>query len=167
MSDGYEYWFTEWNLEENRWEMNLLTGTDISVDSDDDSYDCNGDGIISPSETFDNLAEFESRIYGKKLAIDSIPNGTGLVSYGADTINAFMDEQSMSYSLALSQLYVTFSTKSISSTSTTNNLPLLYVETQASYLSFKRLRYSILIEFSYSLPLLWILCTKLGILLLK
>lgn len=115
MSDGYEYWFTEWNLEENRWEMNLLTGTDISVDSDDDSYDCNGDGIISPSETFDNLAEFESRIYGKKLAIDSIPNGTGLVSYGADTINAFMDEQSMSYSLALSQLYVTFSTKSISS----------------------------------------------------
>jgi len=115
MSDGYEYWFTEWNLEDNRWEMNLLTGTDISVDSDDDSYDCNGDGIISPSESFDNLAEFESRVYGKKLAIDSIPNGTGLVSYGADTINAYMDEESMSYSLALSQLYVTFSTKSIPS----------------------------------------------------
>ena len=115
MSDGYEYWFTEWNLEDNRWEMNLLTGTDISVDSDEDSYDCNGDGIISPSESYDNLAEFESRIYGKKLAIDSIPNGTGLVSYGADTVNAYMDEKSMSYSLALSQLYVTFSTKSISS----------------------------------------------------
>ena len=115
MSDGYEYWFTEWNLEDNRWEMNLLTDTDIFVDSDDDSYDCNGDGIITPSESFDNLAEFESRIYGKKLAIDSIPNGTGLVSYGADTVNAYMDEQSMSYSLAMSQLYVTFSTKSISS----------------------------------------------------
>ena len=113
MSDGYEYWFTEWNLEDNRWEMNLLTGTDINVDTDDDSFDCNGDGIISPSETFDNLAEFESRIYGKKLAIDSIPNGTGLVSYGADAVNAYIDEESMSYSAAFSQLYVTFTTKSL------------------------------------------------------
>tara|TARA_B110000444_G_scaffold40011_1_gene35807 strand:+ start:5594 stop:11314 length:5721 start_codon:yes stop_codon:yes gene_type:complete len=113
MSDGYEYWFTEWNLEENRWEMNLLTDTDIFIDSDDDSYDCNNDGIISPSERFDNLAEFESRIFGKKLAVDSIPNGTGLVSYGADAVNAYIDEQGMSYSLAFSQLYVTFSTKSL------------------------------------------------------
>ncbi len=113
MSDGYEYWFTEWNLEDNRWEMNLLTGTDINVDTDQDSFDCNGDGIISPSETFDNLAEFESRIYGKKLAIDSIPNGTGLVSYGADTVNAYIDEESMSYSAAFSQLYVTFTSKSL------------------------------------------------------
>ncbi len=113
MSDGYEYWFTEWNLEDNRWEMNLLTGTDINVDTDQDSFDCNGDGIISPSETFDNLAEFESRIYGKKLAIDSIPNGTGLVSYGADAVNAYIDEESMSYSAAFSQLYVTFTTKSL------------------------------------------------------
>ena len=113
MSDWYEYWFTEWNLEDNRWEMNLLTGTDINVDTDQDSFDCNGDGIISPSETFDNLAEFESRIYGKKLAIDSIPNGTGLVSYGADAVNAYIDEESMSYSAAFSQLYVTFTTKSL------------------------------------------------------
>ncbi|MDB4819692.1 hypothetical protein OAH59_04500, partial [Euryarchaeota archaeon] len=113
MSDGYEYWFTEWNLEDNRWEMNLLIGTDINVDTDQDSFDCNGDGIISPSETFDNLAEFESRIYGKKLAIDSIPNGTGLVSYGADAVNAYIDEESMSYSAAFSQLYVTFTTKSL------------------------------------------------------
>ena len=113
MSDGYEYWFTEWNLEDNRWEMNLLTGTDINVDTDEDSFDCNGDGIISPSETFDNLAEFESRIYGKKLAIDSIPNGTGLVSYGADAVNAYIDEESMSYSAAFSQLYASFTTKSL------------------------------------------------------
>jgi hypothetical protein len=113
MSDGYEYWFTEWNLENNRWEMNLLTDTDISVDSDDDSYDCNNDGIISPAETFDNLAEFESRIYGKKLAVDSIPNGTGLVSYGADAVNAYIDEKGMSYSAAFSQLYATFTSKSL------------------------------------------------------
>ena len=98
MSDGYEYWFTEWNLEDNKWEMNLLTDTDISFDSDDDSYDCDNDGVISPSERFDNLAEFESRVYGKKLAIDSIPNGTGLVSYGADTVNAYIDATTMSAS---------------------------------------------------------------------
>ena len=30
---------------------------------------------MSPSETFDNLAEFESRNCGKKLAIDGIPMG--------------------------------------------------------------------------------------------
>ena len=28
MSDGYEYWFTEWNLEENIWEIfNILSRT--------------------------------------------------------------------------------------------------------------------------------------------
>ena len=85
MSDGYEYWFTEWDLEDNIWTMNPLTDTDIHVDSDEDSFDCNGDGYISDSESFDNLAEYDSRVYGKRSAIDTIPNGTGLVSYGLDT----------------------------------------------------------------------------------
>ena len=35
MSDGYEYWFTQWNLEENIWEMNPLTGSDVYRDSDE------------------------------------------------------------------------------------------------------------------------------------
>jgi hypothetical protein len=113
MSDGYEYWFTEWNLESNQWEMNPLTDTDIHVDSDGDSFDCNDDGIISDSESFDNLAEFESRIYGKKTAIDTIPNGTGLVSYGADAVNAYIDEEGMFPSAAYGQLYVQFVSKSL------------------------------------------------------
>jgi hypothetical protein len=113
MSDGYEYWFTEWNLESNQWEMNPLTDTDIHVDSDGDSFDCNDDGIISDSESFDNLAEFESRIYGKKTAIDTIPNGTGLVSYGADAVNAYIDEEGMLPSAAFGQLYVQFVSKSL------------------------------------------------------
>ena len=50
MSDGYEYWFSEWNLEENSWTMNPLSDTDVDVDSDADSFDCNGDGEISDSE---------------------------------------------------------------------------------------------------------------------
>ena len=81
--------------------MNPLTGSDVSRDSDDDSYDCDGNGQISDSESFDNLAEYESRIYGKKIAVDTIPNETGLVSYGADAINAFTGEVGMSYDARL------------------------------------------------------------------
>ena len=115
MSDGYEYWFTEWNLEQNLWEMNLLTSSDIYRDSDDDSYDCDGNGEISDSESFDNLAEYESRIYGKRIAVDTIPNETGLVSYGADAINAFIGEVGMSYDAAFGQLYDMFRSKSLES----------------------------------------------------
>ncbi|MDG1535983.1 MAG: hypothetical protein P8Q45_02025 [Candidatus Thalassarchaeaceae archaeon] len=113
MSDGYEYWFTEWDLEANIWTMNALTDADVHVDSDEDSFDCNGDGYISDSESFDNLAEYDARVYGKRSAIDTIPNGTGLVSYGLDTITAFMQEQSMSEQAAADQLWVMFSTKDI------------------------------------------------------
>ena len=113
MSDGYEYWFTEWDLEANIWTMNALTDIDIHADSDEDSFDCNGDGYISDSESYDNLAEYDARVYGKRSAIDTIPNGTGLVSYGLDTITAYMQEQSMSEQAAADQLWVMFSTKDI------------------------------------------------------
>ena len=115
MSDGYEYWFTEWNLEDNIWEMNPLTGTDVSRDTDDDSFDCDGNGFISDSESFDNLAEYESRVYGKKIAVDTIPNETGLVSYGADAINAQIEENGLSYQAAFGYLYSSFISKSIKS----------------------------------------------------
>ena len=55
--------------------------TDINVDSDDDSFDYDKDGYISDSESFDNLLSM-MLVYGKRSAIDTIPNGTGLVSYG-------------------------------------------------------------------------------------
>lgn len=112
MSDGYEYWFTEWDLEANEWTINPLTSTDIYRDSDRDSWDCNGDGTISPSESFTNLAEYESRIYGKLLAVDTIPSGFGTVSYGNDAINALRFEGELSEDEAIQSLYDTFSSKS-------------------------------------------------------
>ena len=63
MSDGYEYWFTEWDLEANEWTINPLTSADVYRDSDEDSWDCNGDGTISPSESFTNLAEYIQSIF--------------------------------------------------------------------------------------------------------
>ncbi len=115
MSDGYEYWFTDWDLERNRWTMNPLTDTDADYDTDEDSYDCDGDGEISDSESFDNLAEYDSRWYGKRLAIGSIPNGTGIVSYGVDAVDAQMEENGLSMQAAWGQLYLQFSMKSLSS----------------------------------------------------
>ena len=64
MIDGYEYWFTEWDLDGNQWEMNPLSAADVDFDSDNDSWDCNGDGEIDENASFDNLAEYQSRIYG-------------------------------------------------------------------------------------------------------
>ena len=115
MSDGFEYWFTDWNLEENRWEMNPLSNSDTSYDSDGDSFDCNGDGEISDSETFDNLAEFDSMWFGKRLAIGNTQNGTKAVSYGADAVNALMEEEGLSEEEAWESVFTIFSTKSTSS----------------------------------------------------
>ena len=33
MSDGFEYWFAEWNLEENLWGINPLIDGDVDLDS--------------------------------------------------------------------------------------------------------------------------------------
>ena len=114
MSDGFEYWFTEWDLEANSWTMNPLSDYDVNFDSDDDSFDCNGDGTITASEKFDNLAEYDSRIWGKRSAFDTLPD-TGLISYGMDTITSYMQEMSMSEQAASGQLYSLFATKSTDS----------------------------------------------------
>ncbi len=115
MSDGYEYWFTEWNLESNKWTINPLTNSDANFDSDGDSYDCNGDGQISDSELFHNLAEFDSRSYGKRLAVGSFKNDSSIISYGEDTIQALIDENLFSNSAAEAELYNLFYQKSSSS----------------------------------------------------
>ena len=65
MIDGFEYWFTSWDLENNRWSMNPLIDSDQWLDSDMDSVDCDRDGNISLDEQFTNKREYESRVYGK------------------------------------------------------------------------------------------------------
>ena len=115
MSDGYEYWFTEWDLEENIWTMNPLTDTDVEKDSDDDSFDCDGDGEISDSESFDNLAEYDSRTYGKRLEVGNFPNSSSIISYGEDAVIAFVEEEGMDVQSAWDEIYTIFSTKSVGS----------------------------------------------------
>ena len=112
MSDGYEYWFTEWDLELNHWTMNPHTDSDVDFDSDSDSFDCDGNGEISDAESFDNLAEYASRWYGKRLEVGNMPNGTGPVSYGDDAVSAMVDELQISEESAWAQIYSIFATKS-------------------------------------------------------
>ena len=54
MIDGFEYWFTSWDLENNRWSMNPLIDSDQWLDSDMDSVDCDRDGNISLDEQYTN-----------------------------------------------------------------------------------------------------------------
>ena len=109
MSDGFEYWFTTWKNAENRWSMNPLYNDSLTpYDSDSDSWDCNGDGVIDEDETYTDLREYESRIYGKKSQRSSVPNGLGLISFANDTYSAYAEEQGISLVAAQGQLYSSF-----------------------------------------------------------
>ena len=90
MIDGYEYWFTNWDLENNRWSMNPLIDSDQWLDSDMDSVDCDRDGNLSLEEQFTNKREYESRVYGKFS--QRLTTGSGLIGFGDDTIDAYVEE---------------------------------------------------------------------------
>ena len=90
MIDGYEYWFTSWDLEENRWTMNPLIDSDVWLDSDDDSFDCDGDGNISFDEQYTNKREYEARVYGKYA--QRMSTGSSLIGFGDDTIDAYEED---------------------------------------------------------------------------
>ena len=111
MHDGFEYWFTSWNLEENRWGMNPLIDSDVNLDSDGDSWDCNGDGNIDINETFSNLREWESSTWGKYLARFTVPTEVGVVSFGDDAMSAYMSEAGLSSFFARAALYDDFIAK--------------------------------------------------------
>ncbi len=108
MYDGFEYWFAEWDLEENRWSMNPLIDNDVFLDSDNDSFDCDGDGNISTDERFSNLREWESRTWGKYLNRDSVPANVGIIDFGEDAINAYKEELGFSQYQAQLALYNDF-----------------------------------------------------------
>ena len=111
MYDGFEYWFTVWDLEENRWSMNPLIDSDVNLDTDGDSFDCDGDGNISMDERFSNLREWESKTYGKYLERFSVPASSGIIDFGEDAIQAYMEEQSLSFFQAQQALYNDFASK--------------------------------------------------------
>ena len=111
MYDGFEYWFTVWDLEENRWSMNPLIDNDVNLDTDGDSFDCDGDGNISMDERFSNLREWESRTYGKYLQRFSVPVSAGIIDFGDDAIQAYMEEQGLNYFQAQQALYNDFASK--------------------------------------------------------
>ena len=111
MYDGFEYWFTVWDLEENRWSMNPLIDNDVNLDTDGDSFDCDGDGNISMDERFSNLREWESRTYGKYLQRFSVPVSAGIIDFGDDAIQAYIEEQGLTYFQAQQALYNDFASK--------------------------------------------------------
>ncbi len=114
MIDGYEYWFTSWDLENNRWSMNPLIDSDQWLDSDMDSVDCDRDGNISLDEQFTNKREYESRVYGKFT--QRLSTGTGLIGFGDDAIDAYV-EQGNSELEARRAIYNTFVGKNQNSAS--------------------------------------------------
>lgn len=111
MYDGFEYWFTQWDLEENRWSMNPLIDNDVNLDTDGDSFDCDGDGNISTDERFSNLREWESRTWGKYSERDSVPANLGIIDFGEDAINAYAEELGFSQYQAQLALYNDFASK--------------------------------------------------------
>nr|ADD93048.1 hypothetical protein [uncultured archaeon MedDCM-OCT-S05-C10] len=128
MLDGYEYWFTEWDLDANIWSMNPLTGTDIDADSDEDSYDCNGNGGIDDEERFTNLREYESRSYGKFSEINNIDAGVTLRTFGEDALDAMMQEGGMTEGQATQALYTAFVSKDIKSSERVQRINTAYAD---------------------------------------
>ena len=111
MLDGYEYWFTEWDLDENRWSMNPLISNDIYLDLDDDSYDCDGDGEIAVYEVYSNLREWQARTYGKEAERYNIPLELGFYDYATDAVKALSEEEGLDEISANERLYNLFSDK--------------------------------------------------------
>jgi hypothetical protein len=112
MIDGFEYWFTSWDLENNRWSMNPLIDSDQWLDSDLDSVDCNQDGNISLEEQFTNKREYEARVYGKYS--ERTTTGAGLIGFGDDAITAYVEEGSTEVE-ARRAIYNNFRSKDASS----------------------------------------------------
>ncbi len=98
MSDGFEYWFTEWDLNGNRWTLNPLANDDAQLDADGDSYDCDRDGEIEASERYTNVREFEARYWGRQDRSFTFPSGTTFVGFGEDGLNAIVDGGSTPFS---------------------------------------------------------------------
>ena len=111
MFDGFEYWFAEWNLEDNLWGINPLIDGDVLLDSDEDSFDCDGDGNISLDERFSNLREWESRTWGKFNERNNVPQDVGILSFGTDAINAYIEEKGYDYFQARNGVYNDFINK--------------------------------------------------------
>ena len=122
MYDGFEYWFTSWDLNENRWGLNPLIATDVNLDSDGDSYDCNQDGTIDLDERYSNLREWEARTWGKYLNRTSVPASVGIVDFGEDAMNAYMEETSMNVLQARQALIDDFMAKGPDSVSRMNTI---------------------------------------------
>ena len=117
MYDGFEYWFSSWDLEENRWSMNPLIDGDVNLDTDGDSFDCNGDGEIDVNETFSNLREWESRTWGNYLNRNTVPASEGIIDFGEDAMSAYQEELGFNLLQAQQALYLDFIKKGTESES--------------------------------------------------
>ena len=105
MSDGFEFWFAKWDLSLNRWSMNPLSNKDVNLDSDQDSWDCDENGVIDDDERYTNIREWESLVYGR------YDRRMGNSGFGHDAIAALVAENSVSEEQARLSLYNTWSNR--------------------------------------------------------
>ena len=90
MIDGFEYWFTSWDLENNRWSMNPLIDSDQWLDSDQDSV------TVTRWQYFmmSNLPIRENMNPGFTEYGQRLSTGSGLIGFGDDAIDAYVEEGS-------------------------------------------------------------------------
>ena len=97
MYDGFEYWFTDWDFDQEPLGMNPLidNGCEPWIQMEIVTIAMEMEQLTE-NETFSNLREWESRTWGKYLNEVPFQPAVGIIDFGEDAMNAYMEETGMS-----------------------------------------------------------------------